>query len=103
MTPPPDRAARIEAALRHRFAPDLLEVIDDSQRHAGHAGAAPDGQTHYTVVMVSGQFAGQARVARSRDVHTVLAAEFADGLHALALTLRTPEEHERILQTSVCT
>lgn len=89
------RASRIEAALRASFAPTMLQVTDDSARHAGHAGAAPGGETHYTVVMVAPAFQGKTRVARSREVHAALAREFAGGLHALALTLRTPEEHAR--------
>jgi BolA protein len=86
------RADRIEALLRQHFAPDLLRVTDDSARHAGHAGARPGGQTHYAVEMVAACFAGQSRVARSRAVHAALAAEFDSGLHALALTLRSPAE-----------
>ena len=62
-------------------------------RHAGHAGAAPGGETHYRVLMVSGDFRGQSRLARSRRVHAALGGEFAAGLHALSLNLRTPEEH----------
>lgn len=73
----------------------MLRVQDDSARHAGHAGAAAGGQTHYSVLLVSDSFRGQSRVARSRAVHAALEAEFAGGLHALALRLRTPEEHER--------
>lgn len=86
------RAGRIEAALTRALAPTLLRVVDDSAKHAGHAGARPGGETHYSVLLVSPAFAGQSRVARSRAVHAALAGEFADGLHALALTLRTPEE-----------
>ena len=86
------RVERIEAALRAAFAPQRLEVEDDSHRHAGHAGARPEGETHYGVVLVSPAFAGMSRVARSRAVHEALAAEFAGGMHALALTLRAPEE-----------
>lgn len=86
------RATRMEAALRQAFAPAALEIIDDSAKHAGHAGARPGGETHYTVLMVSEHFAGMNRVARSRAVHEALAAEFAGGLHALALTLRSPAE-----------
>ena len=88
----PDRAARIAAALHAAFSPAEVQVVDDSHRHAGHAGAAPGGETHYSVRVVSPAFAGMNRVARSRAVHDALAAEFAGGLHALALTLRTPEE-----------
>lgn len=86
------RAERLEAALRAAFAPSRLEVADDSLRHVGHAGARPEGETHYSVLLVSEAFRGMNRVARSRAVHAVLGREFAGGLHALALTLRTPEE-----------
>lgn len=86
------RADRIAAALGAAFPPAEIEVVDDSHRHAGHAGAAPGGETHYSVRLVTPAFAGMGRVARSRAVHEALAAEFAGGLHALALTLKTPEE-----------
>lgn len=86
------RTARLEAALTEVFSPSLLRVVDDSARHAGHAGAQPGGETHYNVLLVSAAFRGMARVARSRAVHAALAAEFAGGLHALSLVLRTPEE-----------
>ncbi|MFN3449362.1 MAG: BolA family protein [Roseococcus sp.] len=88
----PTRSDRIRAALEARFAPLALEIADDSHRHAGHAGARPEGETHYTVVLVSAAFSGMNRVARSRAVHEALREEFASGLHALALTLRAPEE-----------
>lgn len=86
------RAERIHAALTQGFAPLRLEVVDDSHRHAGHAGARPEGETHYSVLLVSEAFTGMNRVARSRAVHEALAGEFAGGLHALALTLRAPAE-----------
>jgi len=78
------------------FAPTLLQIEDDSARHAGHAGAQAGGQSHYSVLMVAAAFEGVSRVARSRAVHQALAAEFGPaeqgGMHALALTLRTPTE-----------
>ena len=86
------RAARLEAALTQAFSPTLLRVVDDSAHHAGHAGAQPGGETHYSVLLVAAGFRGMNRVARSRAVHAALAAEFAGGLHALSLVLRTPEE-----------
>ena len=95
MTTSTRRADRIAETLRASFPPAEVEVVDDSHRHAGHAGAAPGGETHYSVLVVSAAFAGMNRVARSRAVHAVLDAEFASGLHALALTLRTPEEAAR--------
>ncbi len=94
MDTPSTRAGRIEAILRAAFAPERLEVIDESHRHAGHAGARAGGQTHYAVLLVSESFAGQSRVARHRLVNAALAAEFDTGLHALTLTLRTPMEDQ---------
>ena len=88
----PTRAERIHAALSRAFAPAQVTVQDDSHRHVGHAGARPEGETHYSVLVVSPAFAGMGRVARSRAVHERLAGEFATGLHALALRLLTPEE-----------
>ncbi len=96
MTPMTSRARRLETVLTDAFAPILLQVDDDSARHAGHAGARPEGETHYSVLLVSEAFRGLGRVARSRAVHELLAAEFANGLHALSLTLRTPEEHRAL-------
>jgi stress-induced morphogen len=91
-SPGEPRAARLEAALTAAFSPVLLRVEDDSARHAGHAGARAGGQTHFNVLLVSAAFRGMPRVARSRAVHQVLAREFAEGMHALSLTLRSPEE-----------
>jgi BolA protein len=88
-----NRRDRMAVLLRKHFTPELLQIEDESARHAGHAGAAPGGETHYRVLMVSAAFRGEGRLARSRAVHAALAAEFGSGLHALALTLRTPEEH----------
>ena len=86
------RVERMEGLLRAAFAPAYLAIEDESARHAGHAGASPLGETHYRVAMVSAAFEGRSRVERQRAVNAVLAGEFASGLHALSLVLRTPEE-----------
>jgi BolA protein len=86
------RAGRISTALRTAFAPAELRIDDESARHAGHAGAAPGGETHFSVTMVTGAFTGVSRVARSRAVHAALKDEFASGLHALSLRIRAPDE-----------
>jgi len=86
------RAGRIEALLRAHFSPTRIEVRDDSARHAGHAGARAEGETHYAVLLVSAAFRGRSRVERARAVHAALAGEFGDGLHALSLSLHAPEE-----------
>lgn len=88
------RAHRIEAALRAALSPLRIEVIDDSPKHAGHAGARPAGETHFTVRVVSAAFAGASRVARQRLVNDALKAEFDAGLHALAMDLKAPGEEK---------
>ncbi len=85
-------AERMRAKLTERFLPTRLVIVDDSQRHAGHAGARPGGETHFTVTIVSPVFAGLSRVARQRLVYETLAAEIAGGVHALSLTTATPDE-----------
>ena len=87
-----NRVARIETALRDHLAPTILQIEDDSAKHAGHAGARAGGETHYSVLVVSERFAGLTRVARHRLVNDALGGEFATGLHALALTLKAPGE-----------
>jgi len=93
------RSARIDSLLRQYLGPVLVQVADDSLLHAGHAGARPEGETHYSVLVVAAVFAGQTRIARSRAVHALLEEELQGGLHALALTLRTPDEHARLIAT----
>lgn len=88
----PDRAARMESALRAALSPLEVAVIDESAAHAGHAGASPHGQTHYRLRVVSPMFTGLTRIARSRLVHAILAAEFETGLHAVSLELYAPSE-----------
>ena len=83
---------RIVARLTSALDPAALDVVDESDRHAGHAGAREGGGTHYRVRVVSTRFEGRSRVERHRLVHDLLTAEFADGLHALALTAKAPDE-----------
>jgi BolA protein len=78
----------MRAALTIRFAPQALDIVDESDRHAGHAGASAAGETHFRVRIVSRAFAGLARVARHRAVMDALAGEFAGGLHALSIDAR---------------
>ena len=74
------------------FHPDTLEIEDESARHAGHAGAAPGGETHFRVRIVSAAFEGVGRVERQRRVYAVLAAELKSRVHALSLSTLTPAE-----------
>ena len=80
-----NRSDRIRSKLTEVFAPSVLDVKDDSSKHAGHAGARPEGETHYTVTIVSSQFEGQSRVTIQRAINKALASEFDCGLHALQI------------------
>lgn len=84
--------AAIERKLGAAFKPTRLEVVDESHRHAGHAGARPEGENHFRIEIVSTAFAGLGRVARQRLVHEALAEELSGRVHALSLQIRTPEE-----------
>ncbi|NPD67219.1 BolA family transcriptional regulator [Lichenicola cladoniae] len=93
---PQSRSERMHACLNTCFSPRLMEVVDESALHAGHAGmreSGATGETHYAMMVVSEDFCGTSRVQRSRMVHDALEPEFRRGLHALSLSLRTPEEH----------
>lgn len=84
--------ARIEDRLTAAFAPERLEVTDDSALHAGHAGARPGGESHFSVTVVSAAFAGLNRVARHRAVNAALSEELAGPVHALAIQALAPDE-----------
>ncbi len=85
-------AETIREKLTRELAPARLVIVDDSARHAGHAGAHPAGESHFTLTIVAAAFAGLGRVARQRLVYQTLAAELATRVHALSLTTLTPEE-----------
>jgi BolA protein len=86
------RSMRMHALLTQAFCPSRLEIVDDSAKHAGHSGAAAGGETHFNITVVSDFFTNHSRIERSRMVNEVLASEFATGLHALSVSLRSPTE-----------
>ena len=85
-------AATIEDKLTRVFDPAALRVIDESHLHAGHAGARPEGETHFRIEITAAAFVGQPRVARHRLIYDALADELAGPVHALALVTRAPGE-----------
>jgi BolA family transcriptional regulator, general stress-responsive regulator len=85
------RKDRIAAILTEALRPIRLDIVDESDRHAGHAGARPGGETHYRINIVSPAFAGKGRVERHRMINALLAAEFASGMHALAIAAAAPD------------
>ena len=82
----------IQDKLTAAFQPTRLEVVDDSHRHAGHAGAREGGESHFNVTIESTAFAGTPRVARQRMVHRALAEELAGPVHALSIRALAPGE-----------
>lgn len=86
-------ARLISEKLQHAFQPSLIRLDDDSARHAGHAGAAPGGESHFNLVIESAAFAGLSRVARQRAVYAVLKEELSGQLHALSVKALAPGEH----------
>ncbi len=84
------RIDRIRDLLTEAFQPVSLEVVDDSARHAGHAGASPEGETHFNVAITSEAFEGLSRVQVQRAVNMVMAEEFETGLHALSIKAGPP-------------
>jgi BolA protein len=87
----------ITQKLRQAFAPVALEVVNDSHRHAGHAGSPQTGESHFSIKVVSAAFAGKSRVERHRMVNDVLAEELKGPIHALAISALAPEERSRPL------
>jgi BolA protein len=97
-----DGGRRIAAAMSTRdaitnklseaFAPESLEVTDESHLHEGHAGHREGGETHFRVYIVSPAFKGKSRIERHRMINGVLSAELAGSVHALAIRAQAPGE-----------
>jgi BolA protein len=85
-------ASTIESKLNAALKPARLVVLDESERHKGHAGHRPGGESHFRVEIVAAGFEGQSRLERQRRVYAILADELKAGVHALALTTLTPAE-----------
>ena len=89
-------ADNIRQKLTAAFAPQSLEVVDESHRHAGHAGATRDdgsqGETHFHVRLVTAAFDGVSRVERQRRVYAALADELKGPVHALSVSALAPSE-----------
>ncbi|GAA4053013.1 BolA family protein [Parerythrobacter jejuensis] len=82
--------AEIEEILQRAFAPTMLEVINDSGQHAGHAGDDGSGESHFTVVIESPAFAGVSRLQRQRQVIAALGDIVGERVHAVAIKASVP-------------
>jgi BolA protein len=81
---------QLRMAIERALAPRSLEIVDDSARHAGHAGARAGG--HFRVTLVAEAFRGRSRLERHRLVYDAVAPLMQDGVHALNIVARTPDE-----------
>jgi len=86
-----ERVSTIRQCLAEAFAPELLEVEDESHLHAGHAGAR-DGRGHFRVTIVAPAFEGRSRLERHRMVFTALGPLMQSDIHALAVHAHAPGE-----------
>lgn len=82
----------ITSLLEKQFQPTLLEVVDDSHHHAGHSGARPEGETHFTVTIISSHFQGLSRIQRHQAIYRALESLMNSPIHALAIKAYAPEE-----------
>ena len=82
----------ITQRLTEAFRPESLRVLGESHLHEEHSGHRPGGQTHFRIYIVSESFRGKSRLDRHRLINAVLVAEFADGIHALAIHAAAPGE-----------
>lgn len=85
-------ANQIRSKLTAALQPSRLEIVDESSRHKGHAGARPNGETHFLVEIVSDAFRGKSRLERQRMVYAALSDEMSSDIHALSLVTRAPDE-----------
>lgn len=84
-------AARIRHKLADAFLPSVLEIFDESELHAGHAGARKEGETHFRVRIVADAFKGKTLLERHRMVYDVLGPELKEQIHAIAIAAQAPE------------
>ena len=85
-------ADAIRQRLTAALAPSALALVDESARHAGHAGARPQGESHFRLSIVAAAFAGRSRLERQRMVFAALGDLMQTEIHALAITALTPAE-----------
>ena len=85
----------VAAEMRKRLAPldpDSVELIDDSEKHRGHGGYNPAGESHFTLRISAQAFAGKSRIERQRMVHQALGDLLHERVHALSISAKVPGE-----------
>lgn len=85
----------VDASIRERLvalAPRRIELVDESEKHRGHAGWKDGGGTHWRLAIVAAAFAGKSTLARHRLVYQALGDLMENPIHALSIDARAPEE-----------
>ena len=95
-------ATRIHRKLTAAFTPTILEIKDESAKHAGHRGSRAGGETHFHIRMISAALDGLAPVARHRAVYQVLSDDMQEGgIHALALDVSAPSNQTNPISSTI--
>ena len=82
----------ISKKLNDAFKPLELQVENESHHHSGHSGDDGSGESHWKVTIVADAFSGKSRLERQRMINQVLADELANHIHALAMTVKGPND-----------
>ncbi len=85
-------AAEMLRRLNSALSPTFIRLIDDSEKHRGHAGYNPAGESHFTLEIESADFAGKSRVERQRLVYRALGDLMRERVHALSIKAEAPGE-----------
>ena len=85
-------AERIRTKLNQAFSPSQLDLVDESALHAGHAGARPEGESHFRLLIVADKFVGRGRLERQRMIYQALGDLMITDIHALSIKAMTPDE-----------
>ncbi|MGI9433832.1 MAG: BolA family protein [Geminicoccaceae bacterium] len=85
-------ADRIRTKLSDALSPTHIELVDESALHEGHAGARPEGESHFRLLIVTDMFIGRGRLERQRMIHHALGDLMTEEIHALSIKALTPEE-----------
>jgi BolA protein len=85
-------ADKIRKKMQEAFSPACLEIVDESALHAGHAGARPEGESHFRLLIVAEMFIDRGRLERQRMIYQALGDLMATDIHALSIKALTPDE-----------
>ena len=85
-------ATEMRRRIAQALAPTKIALVDDSEKHRGHGGYNPAGESHFTLLIESPSFAGKSRVERQRMVHRALGDLLDSRVHALSIKARAPGE-----------